>query len=539
MIYAQFKTVLLSFFPQNRSPFLKKQNFCDSNPFLSLLPLLFFFFTAFSQLCEGKKLSIASPELEIYPNSQIPKNFQKSSQNPTIGLPFHLKKKSENIFISTSEISGQYSQKSSQNQKLLNSQKRQNSQKLKKNSFEDSRNFGDSQNSQTSQTSQNSQNSQNPERKELLDKSELLPSPPPPPPWGPEGINDPDDFLKTAVLQDSDPETDQYREESLKWSSTDDCYSVKKQNNNKVFTREPEGVYEEVNKVHVKFYGKFSYELLGAVPYAYFHFLNGSLGSTTSCGVKSVSLFYFFSENHVHDFDCESNKDKIDNVSFFGWNDKLEEERMKVPREFFPPPLASFFREKGKVWDDVPAGAKLVVVSNKLGSQLNLGPNNFLDINLLKAVLHKFLDNGYYVVYNRPGMANSEDEWEAVRNKLLHMDDFKVVRKLYLKKAYAGRIRLMQDIHFKNPDISFNEVQLRMMARSKCFVSVEGGNSILSSYFGGINLIFARKSSSKDFEAFHKSYSRLSDVKILVGRSHYFVRKGVRRIIESDDCRAV
>lgn len=361
----------------------------------------------------------------------------------------------------------------------------------------------------------------------------------PPPPWGPEGINDKDDFLSLAVFRDEDPDPPEYEEQMRKWTT------------NKVVWKAPEPDFRCVERrkreveslpprkpgeVDIKFEGEFGYELMVILPFAYFHFLNGTLRTTTSCGDPSVNLFYWFSDRHTHNSSCK--RDDYKNLLRpYGWRRGLH--KSPIPVAWFPPPLASHFREMGKVWREVPAGAKLVVVSNKLSNEWNMGPINFFDLKMLRHIFTRFLDEGYYLVYNRPGNAVPEDQWQSVRSEQLQIDDYKLVRKFYLNPNYKGRIILMQDLNVLNPTISFNEVQVRMFARSRCFMSVQGGNSIMASYFGGTNLIFARKGFELDFQAYHHKYQLLAGTKISVARNFSRLRKHINSLIGEGDCRAI
>ena len=136
--------------------------------------------------------------------------------------------------------------------------------------------------------------------------------------------------------------------------------------------------------VHVKFVGEFGYELLAVLPFAYFHFLQGSLKSSESCGDPSVAKLYYFSPNHVHNESCV--RDDMQNfIKGFGWRSGLH--ASSIPATWYPPPYASHFREVGKVWHTLPANTPLVIISNKFSNEWNRGPINFIDIRSLKKLL--------------------------------------------------------------------------------------------------------------------------------------------------------
>ena len=50
----------------------------------------------------------------------------------------------------------------------------------------------------------------------------------------------------------------------------------------------------------------------------------------------------------------------------------------------------------------------------------------------------------------------------------------------------------IQELHAHHPELSFNELQLRVFAGCRRFVSVVGGGSYLASWCGGTNVVYAR-----------------------------------------------
>lgn len=382
------------------------------------------------------------------------------------------------------------------------------------------------------------------EPRSVLEKEDLnnkeVPTPPSPLLYGPEGINDP--FLASegknyTLGEDGDEEA--YFKEAKRWNPKKDMK----------ITERPSSYgsdggqclsYSYISKeseknVDVFFKGEFGYELMVVLPFAYFHFLNGSLRSTTSCGDESSFLFYWFSPKHSVDRNCKRNDFK-NSVKPYGWKRGLHKSR--IPKAWFPPPFAEHFREWGKVWPEVATGSPLVVISNKISNEWKRGPINFFDLDMLRHLIINFVKAGYYVVYNRPGNAVAEDEWQE-DTAALKFDDYKFIRKLYLKDEFKGKVRLMQDIHYNNPGTSFNEIQVRMMARSRCFLSVQGGNSILSSYFGGINIIYTRLGFEADFDTYKKHYVKLSGAKVHVARSYHSVGKLVTKLLKLELCNSI
>eukprot|EP00271_Cylindrocystis_brebissonii_P000733 TRINITY_DN1095_c0_g1_i7.p1 TRINITY_DN1095_c0_g1~~TRINITY_DN1095_c0_g1_i7.p1 ORF type:complete len:443 (-),score=32.33 TRINITY_DN1095_c0_g1_i7:138-1466(-) len=384
--------------------------------------------------------------------------------------------------------------------------------------------------------------SHGPEQTESTRTRRVLYEMSPPPPWGPHGINDFSDISEKVTLIDEEPDSDaylaeasrvkaqtSYRRGAVLSSGPSFCLSTRK-SAYKTSTQRPPN-----DAVNIFFQGEFGYELMVVLPFAYYHFLQGTLGTTKSCGDSSAALLYWFSERHEHVEGC-ARDDYKNLLRPYGWMRGLHKSR--IPPEWYPPPLAQHFREWGKLWK-IPPHSKLIIISNKLSNEWFKGPVNILDLPTIKRTIRSYMDAGFYVIYNRAGNAVPEDKWQLADNPGFRLDDYKVIRKLRLQEPYRSRLRLVQDIAEEYPDLSFNEVQFRLMARSKCFISVQGGNSIVSSYFGGTNIIFARRGFELDFKAYYKTYYRLAGTSVVVARNFYRLGRHVNTMIHNSKCESI
>ncbi|CAI5501440.1 unnamed protein product [Closterium sp. Naga37s-1] len=108
--------------------------------------------------------------------------------------------------------------------------------------------------------------------------------------------------------------------------------------------------------VDIFFQGEFGYELIAVLPFAYWHHLNGSLRSTTSCGRHSLASLYYFSPNHTDDATCHRS-DMKDNVAAYGFPGGIHYSH--IPPTWQPPPLAYYFRKLPPVWPEIPKGSRL------------------------------------------------------------------------------------------------------------------------------------------------------------------------------------
>jgi len=230
---------------------------------------------------------------------------------------------------------------------------------------------------------------------------------------------------------------------------------------------------------NIQFFGEFGYELIGVIPYAYWLHKRNKLNATKS-SIDSKCLYYF-SNNHL-----EINiKRKTVTLSDFPWGD-IHIAQINTS-QWRPPPYKSEYINKKFVWEK-----PICVICNKYTSEWEGPPINFLSIEVL-STLFKLLKERYQIIYNRPTSKNiiSDDQKEFFFNDLE-----------YIKKKFP-KIITIQELVDNNNDLTFNQLQMMIYANCDNFISVQGGSSVLTSYFGGKNIIFAKKGG----ELKHNSYN--------------------------------
>ncbi|GJP30124.1 hypothetical protein CLOM_g22510 [Closterium sp. NIES-68] len=284
--------------------------------------------------------------------------------------------------------------------------------------------------------------------------------------------------------------------------------------------------------VNIFFRGEFGYELIAALPVAYWHHLNGSLNSTRFCAMPSLALLYFFSPIQTVGWKCKRSAHFNYVIKRYGFKEGLHDS--DIPERWTPPPLASHIRGLGPVWTDVPAGAPLVVISNKFETEWGEPPVNFIDIRTLKRIVTEFLNSGYYVVYNRAGKAFRTDREQR---DLTSLGEYRMFRQEFRLETRFTTMHKLLRRNCHNCD--YNEVQFRMMARSSCFVSVQGGTSVLSSYWGGRNIIYFRRGAEEAGGAYERIYPKLSGCQIDVVKSYDALTNKVAEMIHEGKCQAV
>ena len=225
---------------------------------------------------------------------------------------------------------------------------------------------------------------------------------------------------------------------------------------------------------------EFAYELIGVLPYAYKLHLDGKLASTDSN--PWMEPFYWFSPKHT----------AIEGMRL--WVNVQKATQAGIPnlhvtqptldlKHFCPPPLQARYTNSRFLYDK-----PLVCIYNRTQTEYHrcgrpLGVVNFFDQPCLKQ-LFTLLRHKYQVIYfNILGRPELYDGDPAINT-----GDMAV--------AKAFNIPTIHDVCAANPDLTFNEVQLMLMANCKRFVNVASGSSVLASYMGGTNVMYANRASS-------------------------------------------
>jgi hypothetical protein len=213
---------------------------------------------------------------------------------------------------------------------------------------------------------------------------------------------------------------------------------------------------------------EFGYELIGIIPYAYWLHLQGKLtGVDTSYDMKS---FYYFAPDVIeHDVRRHSRtwgkvREKYDN----GY---IHKKVLDVSR-WVPPPYKQYYENSDYVFDK-----PLLVCCNKYNMEWKKDPVNYLDLDTLDWLFSNYKDK-YEIIYSRfrPEMGYDDTvdtmdlgEWDLVS---------------------SHGITTIQDL--KTEGINYNLLQLKLYPHCNRFITVQGGTSILASYFGGENIVFAK-----------------------------------------------
>uniref|UniRef100_A0A7S0PVG7 Uncharacterized protein n=1 Tax=Asterionellopsis glacialis TaxID=33640 RepID=A0A7S0PVG7_9STRA len=262
--------------------------------------------------------------------------------------------------------------------------------------------------------------------------------------------------------------------------------------------------------------GEYGYELAGIVPWAYWKFQHEHCQVHTT-GRPGTKYLYYFSQKHtiqVKEDGLQRQSHSLPKESPFGQmnggdphfsNDKFPQEG------WAPPPYKQFF-ERADVQLDKP----LMVLSNKYTLEWSGEPKNNIPIRHLQEIL-KTLSQKYHIVYLRFQDKRLEDRLERkirTSGKLAEYRDKEMI------KRFFPSVVLFEELSVGLSLEDINLMLFSLYATGQDFISVQGGNSVVASFFGGRNLIFCEEgpelwNNKGDFTYYH----RFSGAKIQIANN--------------------
>lgn len=252
-----------------------------------------------------------------------------------------------------------------------------------------------------------------------------------------------------------------------------------------------------------QYFGEFAFELLAVIPYAYWLHDQGRLDFTVS--TPDTRPLYYFSPHHEERAVPRRYVPITEYpVGEGGW---MRYDRKTFPREldttrWAPPPYKTIYADRRLEWPREPC-----IVCNKYSDEQYLwyrGPANFIDTETLLAVIGA-LRTRYQVIYVRPRPADIVNDHQTIRD----LDDIEAVT-----RAYPDVVTIQQ-LRAAHPELGFNELQLRLFAGCERFVSVLGGSSYLASYFGGTNVVYAKRGWEVACGAYDRWFHRFSGARVI------------------------
>ncbi|GAB3947683.1 hypothetical protein GCM10028805_20390 [Spirosoma harenae] len=251
----------------------------------------------------------------------------------------------------------------------------------------------------------------------------------------------------------------------------------------------------------VDYHGEFDQELRYVLPFAYWHYLNGTLKKTISC--TNTKEFYFFSKDHVEQYE------KRVWQAGYGYYD--------VPNMTHSPTFSY------KKWVQVPFKSHykndlfkfdkpILIIANKYNIEWDKPPINFLSVDALDRIVSTYKDK-YQIIYNRP----LSTQIVLDNSEIMDLNEHAWLRE------HHPEVILMHDLYEKHRAVlnNFNHLQLMVYANANRFISMHGGTAALASYFGGMNIILSHPGGGMEhhFNEYATIFPALSGATILHAKS--------------------
>lgn len=257
----------------------------------------------------------------------------------------------------------------------------------------------------------------------------------------------------------------------------------------------------------ISFNGEFGPELQFVLPFAYWHYKNGTLRSTKSS--KFTREFYFFSDTHFEEFDNRTNEG----------NYNFEVPRILYSHDYdmkkwLAVPLKKEYQNDVYVFEK-----PLLIIANRYNMEWNGPPISYFDIPTLDYIVGN-LKSHFTIIYNRP---RPEDITED-NSETYDLNEFEWL------KATHPEVLYMQELYEQNigKAKNFNHLQLMVYANANHFVSIHGGTSVLASYFEGVNLILSKQGPEHHFNCYNTLYPKLSGANILHAKNNEDVQTYIK-----------
>jgi hypothetical protein len=190
-----------------------------------------------------------------------------------------------------------------------------------------------------------------------------------------------------------------------------------------------------------------------------------------------------------------------------------------------PPPYKSIYSNATFRWSK-----ELCIICNKFTPEPSTRFRravNFISVPDLLGLLQT-LTPRFQVVYVRPRPSDIVNDHQSIRD----LGDFEAIQSQF------PDVVTIQQLHTLHPEVSFNELQMRLFANCERFISVLGGSSYLASYFGGTNIVYARQGWEVKCDAYAQWFHLFSGARVIRAGNPRELHELVRQEFMGDDGRA-
>ncbi|WP_113651824.1 hypothetical protein [Pedobacter namyangjuensis] len=249
----------------------------------------------------------------------------------------------------------------------------------------------------------------------------------------------------------------------------------------------------------IDYKGEFGAELQFSLPFAYWHFKNGTLKETKS--FPGTRELYFFSEHHQEDHEVRTNEGNYN----FELPRILYSQNYNM-KKWLSVPLKEIYKNDIYKFDK-----PILVIANRYNTEWDGAPVSFFDIDTLNELIVK-LKAKYTIIYNRPMGKDIVND----NSLILDLNEFDWLRQTH------PEVLLIQDLHEKNEigAKNFNHFQLCIYANADHFISLHGGTGTLASYFGGKNILLSAEGPEHYFNCYKKLYPKFSGAEVYHAKNY-------------------
>tara|TARA_R110000796_G_scaffold123761_4_gene238177 strand:- start:384 stop:1349 length:966 start_codon:yes stop_codon:yes gene_type:complete len=258
---------------------------------------------------------------------------------------------------------------------------------------------------------------------------------------------------------------------------------------------------------------EFGLELTLVIPYAYWLHQRGELEKVIT--TKGMRPFYYFCDNVEEKYEhrtidnSAAGLDKMPNnwihhnakaVFDKEYSEMTDEEKFMANgvldySKWSPPPYKDNFKNS-----EFDSYKPYIFLSNHYNIEHGHPPIGFFEIGVLYEIFNYLTEKGYSVIYKRP--KNTEFPLDQNEQNSLHQgfkdieEDVDGIGRItdYQLTKYYDKVFLLDDIMKENDiakDINFyNDTQLKLFSSAKGFISISGGSTLLTSYFGKPNVSY-------------------------------------------------
>ncbi|MHA1696175.1 MAG: hypothetical protein ACTSUG_12970 [Candidatus Helarchaeota archaeon] len=251
---------------------------------------------------------------------------------------------------------------------------------------------------------------------------------------------------------------------------------------------------------------EFGYELIQAIPWAYWLHQRGELEKTISC-IDTSPLYYF---SPIHEEKYPKRNETVSLINNYFPIKNIHVHNLDKSK-WTPPPYKEIYQNDQFKWNK-----PTLVIANKYTIEWNEPPKNFYSIKMIKALL-KYLTPNYQVIYNRAEHKTEESIVYNLKEKNIIRNEF-------------SDVILFEDL-LKNNSIGYNLLQLKVFSNCDYFITIQGGSSIISSFFAKYNFIYAIAGNEIKVNSYNNWYHEFSGSKIYHHNNYKSLLRDIKKYL--------